>query len=299
MRLIICWVVFVCLMTCSPALKAEEANPSDWTVKVSGGAQFTASTYDTNFVLPYARAYLEVKNRDRVRFFLELDGVRAPYVAKAYLDCKLIGSYLVLRAGQQANYIKFIDLPPEISWFNRFVYDSYYLENFESFGYVFHGQLPRLTYYVGLENGPDRTYKDNNAAKDFVGLLTFKPVKFLTLEGAWQNGRQPGSYRRLHYEKVIVDFGPLSLAGSYFNRGDWHQEGWAAQAAFKVCPRLKLVGQACRKSQLTTAKTTGEPEYTFGAILVDPKNRLEFRPNVTFGEGRRSEVILLLQYWVK
>ena len=142
----------------------------------------------------------------------------------------------------------------------------------------------KLRYEVEVMNGQGINRKDQNAEKDFIGRLEYRPVKGLNLVATGQLGRGHAVAASLYNPDIAV--------GENYKRNRW-----TAGFDFKS-PALNLHGEYLEgKDKNTTSRgayLTGNVPIAKGVDLVGSYDYFNFNTDLNFDQHK---VIAGVQWW--
>lgn len=87
-------------------------------------------------------------------------------------------------------------------------------------------QYNRLNYWVALMNGRGLLVKDNNAKKDIITRVTYKPFQFMQIGGSFRYGypNNDDDTRTTYGGEVLFNFGNWHIQGEYiYDEGDYNR----------------------------------------------------------------------------
>lgn len=152
-----------------------------------------------------------------------------------------------------------------------------------------------LSYDVGVLNGAGINLKDNNRSKDVVARLTLRPVRGLTLSGAWYGGEYGADCleRQRVSAGVCYDHGRGVVRGEWiggrtgyaateeYAAGTFDSSGWYVLGGVRVTPSLMPVVRYDTLLSDTASDDSRQTNWTAG-ILWHPVKYLRCQLNYTY-----------------
>ena len=297
--------VFSCV-----AAMGQQNNSTDWLADVAnriqlhgyaqGGFNYThQNATDVNtFELKRTLFWANAKITDRVSFLFMHDF--SSVVQEYYMDYRVSNNKaLTVRMGQFKNGLSYENplSPTAMEAIDVYSEGVTYLTGCGSdpllgvqygrdLGLSIFGETndQKLRYEVEVMNGQGINRKDQNAEKDFIGRLEYRPVKGLNLVATGQLGRGHAVAASLYNPDIAV--------GENYKRNRW-----TAGFDFKS-PALNLHGEYLEgKDKNTTSRgayLTGNVPIAKGVDLVGSYDYFNFNTDLNFDQHK---VIAGVQWW--
>ncbi len=264
----------------------------NWVINTQGYFQVMYSSINESFDMPLARAFVKGMYTEQTSFSAELAATSGNPIIRLYMDYSL-EDFLKFRVGQFSNPMKFGEPALEHKNFVYYALLPHYTPTFNDVGVAVLGKIGTLSYYTCIINGAGPNKSDNNAAKDFVGYLSFQPKRSFSLNLCWQAGKQPSGNRSGGFGHIIWSpLKKLNLQVLYFRREDLNENGWFLSGLYDFSQTLQFTA---RVHQL---KQDSGLELTLGAQLFADRS-IKFQPNIIIRDGAISEFVAIFQLFVK
>ena len=292
------------------AMGQQNDNSTDWLADVAnriqlhgyaqGGFNYThQNATDVNtFELKRTLFWANAKITDRVSFLFMHDF--SSVVQEYYMDYRVSNNKaLTVRMGQFKNGLSYENplSPTAMEAIDVYSEGVTYLTGCGSdpllgvqygrdLGLSIYGETndQKLRYEVEVMNGQGINRKDQNAEKDFIGRLEYRPVKGLNLVATGQLGRGHAVAASLYNPDIAV--------GENYKRNRW-----TAGFDFKS-PALNLHGEYLEgKDKNTTSRgayLTGNVPIAKGVDLVGSYDYFNFNTDLDFDQHK---VIAGVQWW--
>ena len=235
---------------------------SSLSFRSSGYTQFLYTYWDKgtdSFVIPRARLTLSAELLKKVRFRIQVDGVKSPALIDANVDFLFDPAYS-LRIGQYyvpmslENNTSDADMDTILR--SQVVIALAPSRDIGSqgrdIGAMFMGRYSIAEYYLGVFNGSGINKLDTNKAKDLAGRLILHPLESLAVGGSVYKGRHnpvqdgPDQDRNRFGLEASWTPGAFSVKGEFISASDGliSRSGWYIQGGYFILPdRLQAVAK--------------------------------------------------------
>lgn len=196
-----------------------------------------------------------------------------------------------------------------------------------AYGHLFENRekgFDYLSYSLSLTNGYLPTLNDDNKSKDFIGRLTFRPVKNLDIMGsyAW------GEYKGVDNQGVTKNYLPMDrfIAGIWYkddrglvvrgeygymagSKADVKEEGFYLLAAYKIDKLEPVVRWDMYRDKINKASAVNKDNLLVGCtfqVVKDVKFQLNYihsiypdevkKANVRSGSGNSLQAMCLVKF---
>ncbi|MDR2036829.1 MAG: OprO/OprP family phosphate-selective porin [Bacteroidales bacterium] len=317
---------FISFITLSPFLNAQE-DTGGWDriskieniisklPKMSGLVNLRYRYDDLNdansFDIRRARLDLRGDISKQLGYRLHVEFANNPKILDAYVHWK-INDYIALQTGQYkipfsleniynpAN-LEMIDNSLVITALCGYSDVAGISANGRDIGIGFNGNLFRregfniINYSVGLFNGSGINTTDANKSKDFSGILTINPVKYLSLATYHYNG-STGAQENT-FQRVRTGFGVKYDDGHWLARGeyikaktdDFKSEGAYAVLGCFVYPKIQILVKYDYFKRDLNNSDTRQQNYTAGINYLPVKN-IRLQLNYTYATSPERDI---------
>jgi hypothetical protein len=223
--------------------------------KLSGYTQVLSTFWDEgvdSFLIRRARLSLSGEVMKNVQYRIQVDAVKSPVLLDAIVEFTLSQNFS-LRIGQFKVPFSTENLTSgsDLDTINR----SQTVEKLcpgrdigsqgRDIGATILGKFSIVECTVGVFNGAGTNKADINSQKDFGGRLAVKPTDFLTLAGAFYDGRhssasgaEPVTRDKVGFE-LLFNYSAFSVKGEFIQAKDdkISKRGWFVQGGYFFIPK--------------------------------------------------------------
>ena len=267
--------------------------------KISGfvNLRYVYDNLNNNNSFDVRRARLDFRGdiSEQFAYRLQIEFANNPKILDAYVNWK-INSQLQLQTGQykipfsienaySPTNLEMIDNSLVIMALSNYSDVSGISANGRDVGLGFSGSFLRreggfsiINYSLGLFNGSGINTPDNNKSKDFSGILTVNPLKYLSVAGYHYNGS--AVIMGDNQERVRTGFGTKYdynqwlLRGEYIiaETGDLKSEGAYAVLGYFVHPKIQTLVKYDYLKRDKSDSDIKQQNYTAGINYLPVKN---------------------------